>query len=101
MTFMTTSRSAIVAFTVVEAKARFADCLRSAERGDPVLVTRHGKPVAAIVSAELMTEFERLRRASPAMGLAGVLGGWKGSQDLVTAVTSSRRTRPRRAPKLA
>lgn len=32
-----------------EAKARFAEILRSAESGEPVTITRHGKPVARLV----------------------------------------------------
>lgn len=32
-----------------EAKARFAELLQTAERGESVTITRHGKPVARIV----------------------------------------------------
>ncbi len=32
-----------------EAKAKFAELLQSAERGESVTITRHGKPVARIV----------------------------------------------------
>ncbi|MFW5699241.1 MAG: type II toxin-antitoxin system Phd/YefM family antitoxin [Planctomycetota bacterium] len=38
--------------SVADAKAHFSACLREAERGEPVTVVRHGKPVAVIVSAE-------------------------------------------------
>lgn len=34
---------------IAEAKARFAECVRSAERGDDVILTRHGRPVARLV----------------------------------------------------
>ena len=39
-------------FSVAEAKARFSECLRGAEDGAPVLITRNGHPVAAIISAD-------------------------------------------------
>lgn len=35
-----------------EAKAKFAEILRSAENGEPVTITRHGKPVARLVPIE-------------------------------------------------
>ena len=34
---------------VAEAKARFAECVRGAERGHEVVLTRHGRPVARLV----------------------------------------------------
>lgn len=87
-------------FTVAEAKAKFAECLRDAEEGRPVLITRHGKHVAAVVSLSDYEQMTRLRAAGPEAGLAGVAGGWKGSQDLADEIAQFRRTAGRRAPKL-
>jgi len=84
-------------FSVAEAKSHFADCLRSAERGDPVVITRHGKAVAAVVAAEDLERLERLRAAGPEGGLASVAGGWKGSEDVAEAIHRSKRSRPRRS----
>lgn len=86
--------------SVAEAKAHFADCLRAVERGEPVVITRHGKEVAAVVPASELKQLERLRAAGPDAGLAGVAGGWKGSEELVETVSRARRSRPRRLPKL-
>jgi prevent-host-death family protein len=45
--------------TVVEAKNRFSDVLRRAEYGgERVVVERHGKPVAAIVSTDDLRRLE-------------------------------------------
>ena len=44
---------------VAEVKARFSAYLRSAAEG-PVVVTRHGKPVAVLLSVEDEDELERL-----------------------------------------
>jgi prevent-host-death family protein len=85
-------------YSVAEAKAHFADCLRSAERGDPVVITRHGKPVAAVVAAEDLERLERLRSAGPEGGLASLAGGWKGSEDLAAAIREIKRSTPRRSP---
>ena len=82
-------------FSVAEAKAHFAECLRSAEKGDSVVITRHGKPVAAMVRAEELERLERLRAAGPQAGLASVAGGWEGSEDLVEILLRQRRSAPR------
>jgi prevent-host-death family protein len=81
--------------SVAEAKAHFADCLRTAERGESVVITRHGKPVAAIVPAGDLAHLERLRAAGPAGGLASIAGGWEGSEELVAIVERQSRTRGR------
>ncbi len=86
--------------SAAQAKARFADCLRSAERGDSVLITRHGRAVAALVPAVELEQLERLRAAGPEKGLAGIAGGWKGSEELVRSVERGKRTGPRRTAAL-
>lgn len=79
---------------LAEAKAKLSECVRNAERGDPVVITRHGKPVAALVRADELDRLERLRAAGPDAGLAGLAGGWKGSEELARALDA--RTRDRR-----
>ena len=86
--------------SVADAKAHFADCLREAERGEPVVITRHGKRVAALVPASELKQLALLRAAGPEAGLAGLAGGWKGSDELVDVISRGRRSRPRRVPKL-
>ena len=88
------------ALAVAEAKAVFADCLRQAERGEPVVVTRHGKAVAAIVWVDDYRALARLKSAGPQGGLASLAGGWTGSDALVTATLSRRRSGPRKPPGL-
>lgn len=46
--------------TAAEAKAKLADCLRSVERGEPIIITRYGRPVAALIGVE---DLARLRSA--------------------------------------
>jgi prevent-host-death family protein len=84
---------------VAEAKAAFADSLRHAEHGESVIVTRHGKRVAAIVSLADYEALTRLKAAGPQGGLARLAGGWAGSDELVDAVRSIRRSPPRSATK--
>ncbi len=90
---MTNSAAAVL--SVADAKAHFADCLRAVERGRAVVITRHGKRVAALVPADDLAHLERLRAAGPEAGLAGIAGGWAGSDKLVEAVARVRRTAPR------
>jgi prevent-host-death family protein len=85
-------------FTVAEAKARFADCLRAAERGEPTVIKRHGKPVAALVRHADLEKLERLRAAGPAGGLASLAGGWEGSEELVKELAAQPRSRGRKKP---
>jgi prevent-host-death family protein len=82
--------------SAVQAKAQLADCLRKAESGEPVIITRHGKPVAALVAMDRVAVARR-RDASARAGLAALAGGWKGSHALVKALRTVRRTRPHRA----
>ena len=81
--------------SAAQAKSHLADCLRKAENGEPVIITRHGKAVAALVGMDQVA-LPRQKDARAGAGLAGLAGGWKGSEDLVQALTKVRRTRPRR-----
>lgn len=81
--------------SAAQAKSHLADCLRKAESGEPVIITRHGKPVAALVAVDQVVLPER-KDTRTGTGLAGLAGGWKGSEDLVKALRKLRRTRPRR-----
>lgn len=80
--------------SLAEAKAKLSECIREAERGEPVVITRYGKPVAALVGAEELERLDRLRAAGPGAGLAGLAGGWEGSEELADAL--DRRSRDRR-----
>ncbi len=86
--------------TVAEAKAKFAETVRAAETGEPVVITRHGRPVAALVPAADLELLRRLRAAGPEGGLASIAGGWEGSDELADLIDSTprrgARTRRRR-----
>lgn len=88
------------ALSVAEAKAGLSDAIRDVEAGGTVVITRHGKPVAALVRADELTALERLRSAGPAGGLASIAGGWKGSDELVTAIQARPRKGRRRLTSL-
>jgi len=103
--------------TVAEAKNRFSDVLRRAEYGgERVIVARHGKPVAAIVSTEDLRRLEAaeeaaeeaadLRDAQHALTEAKQEGTVpletvlrKYGLDHLLAVSPARTTRPPRAPR--
>lgn len=82
-----------------EAKSRFAAVLRLVEQGEIVVITRYGKPVAAMVGAEDLGRFERLKAATPEDGLAGLVGRWQAGDEIadeVDRLVASRR--PSREP---
>jgi prevent-host-death family protein len=86
--------------TVAEAKARLSEYIRSIEQGNSVIITRHGKPVAALVASIDLDTLNRLRAAGPSAGLASLAGGWEGSEELVEHLLAHRRGEPRQAPVL-
>ncbi len=79
-------RSKAPTVTVAEGKNRFSAWIRAAEHGASVTVTRHGRPVAVIVSAESYEELCRTRRTDEAGGLAALAGGWDESDAFVDAI---------------
>jgi len=86
--------------SVAEAKAKFSECIRKVEAGTAVLITRHGKPVAALVSPGDFEHLARLRKAGPEKGLASIAGGWENSEELTTILDASPRQGQRKTPDL-
>lgn len=85
------------ALSVAEAKASLSEAIRDVEDGNTVIITRHGKPVAALVSADDVARLETLRAAGPQQGLASIAGGWAGAEELVKSIATVTR-RGRRRP---
>jgi len=77
--------------SLAEAKATLSACIRKVENGQTVLITRHGKPVAALVRAKELENFERLKKAGPEGGLASLAGGWEESEEFVRILDGSSR----------
>ena len=80
-----------IEMSVAEAKARFSECVRDAEGGQQVVITRHGKPVALVVGGDNVDLVRRVISASSGRGLAAVAGGWEGSAELADAVETGPR----------
>ena len=74
------------------AKAHFSECLRDAEAGNAVFITRHGRPVVALVSAEDVVQLLRLRAAREGGGLASLAGRFA-EDEVADAVEEIVRTR--------
>ena len=77
--------------SLAEAKATLSECIRQVEKGKSVVITKHGKPVAALVLPDDLKNIERLRKAGPEGGLASLSGGWKGSEELSRLLDESDR----------
>ena len=86
--------------SLAEAKASFSECIREVENGKAVLITRHGKPVAALVRPQDLDILERLRKAGPEGGLASLAGGWEGSEELARHLDESVRVGQRNSVSL-
>lgn len=66
-------------YSVREAKAQFSAAIATAEAGQPVVVTRHGKPVAKIVPIEpapVEDFWARLARIRAELGLETIEDAW-------------------------
>jgi prevent-host-death family protein len=79
--------------SVAQAKAQLSQCIRWAEDGEPVIITRHGKLAAALVRVEELEHLQRLRAAGPESGLLSLAGGWEGSEALADLIGRSPRPR--------
>ncbi len=77
--------------SIAEVKATLSERIRDVQNGEPVVITRHGKAVAALVRPEELERIERLRAVGPEGGLASIAGGWKDSEELVRIVENSPR----------
>jgi prevent-host-death family protein len=86
--------------SVAQVKATLSEQIRSAEHGDPVVITRHGKAVAALVPADDLEALRRLRAKGPEGGLASIAGGWEDSEELVAILDQSKRMGRRTTPSL-
>jgi len=84
--------------SVAAAKATFSECIRKVEAGNSVIITRRGKPVAALVSPNDLEHLERLRKAGPESGLASIVGGWENSEELASILDASPRRGQRNTP---
>lgn len=79
-----------VAIPVNEAKKELSRYIRRAEHGEPVVISRRGQPVVALVSTELLKQLERLQAAGPEAGLGGLIA-WEGSEKLVEMLSNQPR----------
>lgn len=77
--------------TISRARENFSATIREAESGGLIVITRHGEAVAALIGAKELENLERLRAAGPAAGLASVIGGWSGSDELVRRIQETGR----------
>jgi prevent-host-death family protein len=82
---------------IAEIEAHPRSWFRAAEAGESILVTRQGRPVAALVPAAKLEQQEQEMASQPesGAGLAGLAGGWEGSDELVKLVGRNRRSRRR------
>jgi prevent-host-death family protein len=95
-----TKKSNRIVVTAAEAKSQFAESLRHVDKGNIVLITRYGKPVAALVSPENVAQLDRLVARVPEEDLARLAGRWKDSGELSSALDDvvERRSTKRQAP---
>jgi prevent-host-death family protein len=76
---------------VAELKAHLSEYVSlSASRGDRIVITRRGKPVAALVGLE---DLQTLSQAEKRKGLSELIGKWEGFEDIAGSVEKIYRAR--------
>ena len=97
-----TNKSKHRVLSAAEAKLHFAESLRNVDKGNVIVITRYGKPVAALVGPEDLAQLERLKSQVPEEGLAQLVHRLKDSRELSDALdeVASNRTEGRVAPQL-
>jgi prevent-host-death family protein len=86
--------------SLAEAKAKLSECVHDVERGDDIVITRNGKPVAALVPILGLDEIRRLRASRPKGGLASLAGTLPDADDFLDALSGHRRQGSRSVPEL-
>ena len=77
-----------VSIPAAEAKKHLPDYLSRSAHGEcRVIVTRRGRPMAAIVSIDDLRELEQSEERA---GLASIVGKWKGFDEIAEDVESAR-----------
>ena len=72
--------------SAARAKRQLAEAVREAESGQVVLITRYGKPVAALVSVQDALKLQRLAAEEPRLRLASVAGRYADGDELAAAL---------------
>ncbi|MGK7957966.1 MAG: type II toxin-antitoxin system Phd/YefM family antitoxin [Crocosphaera sp.] len=67
--------------STAEVKAHLSESIDIALKEGYVIITRYGKPVAALVSYEDLAQLQRLRSANLKGGLATIGECWEDSED--------------------
>ena len=77
-----------IRIAAAEAKKHLPDYLARSAHGEcRVVVTRRGRPLAAIVSLD---DLQELEQHDQRVGLESVVGKWKGFDEIASAVESAR-----------
>ncbi|MFM6405303.1 MAG: type II toxin-antitoxin system Phd/YefM family antitoxin, partial [Microcystis sp.] len=82
MVKMSNLRSMTKILSTAEVKARLSESIDLALQEGYVVITRYGKPVAALVSYEDIRQLQRLRSARQRGGLANLSENWEDSEEL-------------------
>jgi len=73
--------------SVAEAKSNFSEYIsRVAFANEKLIITKRGKPVAALVSLE---DIKRLKQESESAGLSQIIGKWENFDEIKSEITKT------------
>jgi len=77
--------------SLTKAKAHLSSCIRTVETGEPITITKYGKPIVALVKISDFTLLNQSHQKGQEKGLASIAGGWNGSEELANILDESTR----------
>ena len=69
----------IARVTALEAKTRFGTLLQRVAKGEEIVITRYGKPVARIIPAERRDPSDVRQAVDSLIALRSAIADWRGS----------------------
>jgi antitoxin (DNA-binding transcriptional repressor) of toxin-antitoxin stability system len=81
---------------VAEAKARFSEIIDRVSRGERFVVSRHGRPVLALIRPNEVSPWSV--RPTGLAAIAGALSDWRDLPAVVTEIYQARRRARERTP---
>ncbi|MBI3948283.1 MAG: type II toxin-antitoxin system Phd/YefM family antitoxin [Armatimonadetes bacterium] len=87
--------------SIAEAKSSFSEVVNRVAFGrERVIISRHGKPLVALVPLEELAELEQLRAAETPRNLAAVAGQWDSFEEIDAFVEEAYASRQEDRPRL-
>jgi len=80
-----------VEISLTKLKTHFSAYIRNVETEAPIIITKYGKPIVALIHITDFALLNQHHQKNPPKGLASIAGGWNGSMELADILDHSKR----------